>query len=61
MDRLAVSLGNKHFDEMTGVDTIGGVGPGKVSALRESRAQIRDLSDLWAACRNSNAIVGLRN
>src|SRR5689334_3893676 len=33
VDRLAISLGNKHLGGWTGVDTIGDLGLGRVSAL----------------------------
>jgi hypothetical protein len=44
VDRLAISLGNKHLGGWTGVDTIGDLGLEKVSslgrrALQNSRSQ----------------------
>ena len=60
VDRLAISLGNKHLGGWTGVDTIvvlvwESVGVGGVELFK-----IQDRGDLWACgARNSNLVVGL--
>lgn len=61
VDRLAISLGNKHLGGLTVVDTIEKVGLGKGSALKETGSSKFEIAVICGLAARNSVMVGLEN